>query len=604
MSRQRGERHRGAPGEQVQRATDLTGTLVLKHDRCFLLSDAYGDVRRDQRGLGLYLGDTRVLSRYELRLDGQRPVVLRTSGSASWRGTIQMTNPDLARNPMENGDAAAVLSRQSLGIVRDRIIADAFEERIRVQNYTLHPERCVLTLTLDADFADIFEVRGAVRDARGERQPTDITPGLIGFGYTGLDGRFRRTWVRSSAEGQARPVPVSDDPDGSGHGVLLAFGLLIAAGWRADRWTSGSRPRCSTPRCRRARSSGRPPARVPTDDPEAAHRAWHATSTNVTSPHAAADRAFHRGMADLRLLVDPGPLPGERYIAAGIPWYDTLFGRDSIITALQMLPIRPRIARDTLTVLARLQATERMTSGATPSRARSCTSCGRARWPRWARSRTRPTTARSMRRRCGWCCWASTSAGPATWSSLTGYGPRPLPRCAGSTGPRMPVDSWPTSVDRTAACATRAGRTRPTPSAGRTAAWRRAPSPWSRCRGTCTRAGWPWPALPADAAMIALAEREEAAATAIQRRFEDRFWLEDAGTYAVALDGDGLPVDAVTSNPGHALWSGICSPGAGSPGGRVAAQPGAVQRLGHPDPVQPDGRLQPHQLSHRQHLAA
>ena len=64
-------------------------------------------------------------------------------------------------------------------------------------------------------------------------------------------------------------------------------------------------------------------------------------------------------MTDLRLLVDSGPLPGERYIAAGIPWYDTLFGRDSIVTALQMLPIRPRIARDTLSVLARLQATER-----------------------------------------------------------------------------------------------------------------------------------------------------------------------------------------------------------------------------------------------------
>jgi len=343
--------------EHVQRATDLTGTLVLKHDRCFLLSDAFGDVRRDQRGLGLYLGDTRVLSRYELRLDDQRPVVLRTSGSASWRGTIQMTNPDLARNPMEKGDAAAVLSRQSLGIVRDRIIADAFEERIRIQNYTLHPERCVLTLTLDADFADIFEVRGAERPARGERQPTDITPGLIGFGYTGLDARFRRTWVRSSIVGDARLVPVSDDPDGSGHGVLLAFGLLIPPGGEQALDIRITSEVYDTPRP--PRKGQRPSAGArPNDDPEAAHRAWHATSTNVSSPHAAADRAFHRGLADLRLLVDPGPLPGERYIAAGVPWYDTLFGRDSIITALQMLPIRPRIARDTLTVLARLQATE------------------------------------------------------------------------------------------------------------------------------------------------------------------------------------------------------------------------------------------------------
>ncbi len=225
-----GDPTNGAAHEQIQRATDLTGTLVLKHDRCFLLSDAYGDVRRDQRGLGLYVGDTRVLSRYELRLDGERPLVLRTSGSASWRGTIQMTNPDLARSPMEAGDVATILSRQSLGIVRDRIIADAFEERIRVQNYTLHPERCVLTLTLDADFADIFEVRGVTRAARGERRPSEITPGLIGFGYTGLDGRFRRTWVHSSAVGQAHPLSVSEDASGSGHDVLLQFGLLVPPG--------------------------------------------------------------------------------------------------------------------------------------------------------------------------------------------------------------------------------------------------------------------------------------------------------------------------------------------------------------------------------------
>src|SRR6185436_8429541 len=98
-------------------------------------------------------------------------------------------------------------------------------------------------------------------------------------------------------------------------------------------------------------------ASLASSDPEAAHRAWHGTSTSVTSPHAGAERAFRRSMADLRLLIDPGPGEGERYVAAGIPWYDTLFGRDSIITSLQLLCIRPQIASDTLSVLARLQAT-------------------------------------------------------------------------------------------------------------------------------------------------------------------------------------------------------------------------------------------------------
>ncbi len=313
--------------EHVQRATDLTGTLVLKHDRCFMLSDPYGDIRRDQRGLGLYLGDTRVLSRYELRVDDQRPVVLRTGGSASWRGTIQMTNPDLVRNPIDKGDAAAVLTRQSLGIVRDRIISDAFEERIRVHNYTLHPEQCQLALALDADYADLFEVRGVDRAARGVRQATDISGNLIGFGYIGLDARMRRTWVRTSEAGAARLVPMAADPDASGHGVVLAFELRIPPGGERTldvRITSEVLEASVTPR------KHRPPAvgALPSDDPEAAHRAWHATSTTVTSPHAASERAFRRSMSDLRLLVDSGPLPGERYVAAGIPWYDTLFGRD------------------------------------------------------------------------------------------------------------------------------------------------------------------------------------------------------------------------------------------------------------------------------------
>src|SRR4029079_15738371 len=98
-------------------------------------------------------------------------------------------------------------------------------------------------------------------------------------------------------------------------------------------------------------------ASLASSDPEDAHRAWHGTSTSVTSPHAGAERAFRRSMADLRLLIDPGPGEGERYIAAGIPWYCTRFGRDSIITSLQLLCIRPQIASDTLSVLARLQAT-------------------------------------------------------------------------------------------------------------------------------------------------------------------------------------------------------------------------------------------------------
>ena len=100
--------------------------------------------------------------------------MLRTGAGAGFASTIQLTNPDLLRNPADKVDPDVVLRRQSLGIVRDRVVADVFTETIRIDNYTLHPERCTLTFRLDADFADIFEVRGVVRERRGREEPTVV----------------------------------------------------------------------------------------------------------------------------------------------------------------------------------------------------------------------------------------------------------------------------------------------------------------------------------------------------------------------------------------------------------------------------------------------
>ncbi len=104
----------GHAGAAVPRATDLTGVLVLKHDELFMLNDAFGDVREDNRGLGLYQGDTRMLSLYEMRLNGTRPVVLRTGSAASYRSTIQLTNPDLLHIPEGAPEGELVLRRHQL----------------------------------------------------------------------------------------------------------------------------------------------------------------------------------------------------------------------------------------------------------------------------------------------------------------------------------------------------------------------------------------------------------------------------------------------------------------------------------------------------------
>src|SRR5262245_13966905 len=94
----------------VARATDLSGALVLKHDDLFLLTDARGDIELDHRGLGLYAGDTRFLSLFELRVNGVRPVVLRTGTAVGYHSTLQLTNPDLVERAADM-DASEIVLR-------------------------------------------------------------------------------------------------------------------------------------------------------------------------------------------------------------------------------------------------------------------------------------------------------------------------------------------------------------------------------------------------------------------------------------------------------------------------------------------------------------
>ena len=167
---------RRSGGPPIPRATDLTGVLVLKHDVLFLLSDAFGDLHPTGAAWASTSATRASCSAYELRLNGERPVVLRTGGGAGYGSTIQLTNPDLDAQPdrqgRRRGGAAAPVARASCASAS---LSDGFSETIRIENYTLHPERCCSRCALDADFADIFEVRGVVRERRGERLPDGLS---------------------------------------------------------------------------------------------------------------------------------------------------------------------------------------------------------------------------------------------------------------------------------------------------------------------------------------------------------------------------------------------------------------------------------------------
>ena len=290
-----------------------------------------------------------------MTVDGVRPALLRGDTADNFRGTIQLTNADLRRNPADKMAADKVLAHQSLGITRHRVIDGALRERLVIANFTEHQERLTIELSLGADAADIFEVRGYERERVGTSLPILVEPARVVFGYRGLDRVLRRTQV-AFTRGDVRPAADGTGADGGRPDRPLAPhhrpGGSIELAWTvwADELPDpdGTTPLTVSP--------GGPPA-VKEAVPAAAYRSWREGMAGVASDYEPFDRLIRRSVDDLRLLLDEGPGPDEHYLAAGVPWFTTLFGRDALIAAYEAIAMRPALAVSTLEVLAARQAT-------------------------------------------------------------------------------------------------------------------------------------------------------------------------------------------------------------------------------------------------------
>ena len=558
----------------IVKATDLGNVQVLKQANQYLLTDQFGDVHPDARGLGLYEGDTRRLSCSILRVGGQRPVLLQASAGGNYQGAIQLTNPRIDRNPRDKVRPEEALETQKLGIGRHRTLTgEVLEEQVRITNYAEAAQDVTLDLELAADAADIFEVRGWTRPERGRQLPVALRPDRVTFRYDGLDRTRRATYLLFN-EPATDAGPVDAEVAGSANAgwVRLTWTWRLAPGEARDLtwvvWTSDGEvpevPEASAP----GRSRSQPddvlfpaPPRVAVDAVAASYHAWGRGLAEMRTDNELFNLAINRSAGDLRLLLNDGPGPGERYLAAGVPWFATLFGRDAILASLQALSVRPQLAVETLEVLASLQATED-----DPARdAEPGKILHELRTGEMARDGEIPHRP----------YYGSVDSTPL-WLILLGA-------TFDWTADRALVDRlWPHALralewidrhgDRDGDGFVEYGRR--TTSGLLNQGWKDSHDAIRDRRGTLAKLpvalvevqGYVFDAKRRMAALARsrgeheLAVRLDAEAEALRARFEDAFWLDDVGFYAMALDGAKRPADAIGSNAGHCLWSGIVSP--------------------------------------------
>ena len=508
------------------------GRYALKHDAEFLVADALGDIAGE--GDGLYSNDTRLLSRLSLTVGGATPSLL--SSGVSQDNVFFRAN--LTNRPLpELGDRVG--PEGIIHVERTRFLWDRrLYERLALTNYAEREVPVMLRLDLAADFADIFEVRGYVRTRRGRTLAPEVDDARLTLAYEGLDGVVRACIVAFSQHPD-RLAPDAAEfafrlPRHAQRCLYLEIGGARAASPDAARFRDAAAKARWAMRRKRRRGA------------------------TVQCPRGPFQMWLEKSRADLALLTTE--LPTGPYPFAGIPWFSTPFGRDGIITALQMLWLDATPARGVLAFLAEHQAhrTDAFDDAAPgkimhETRQSELAAVGEVPFRHYyggvdatplfvmlagayARrtgdldfiERLWPSLVAAM----GWI----DGAGDSNGDGFVDYAR------ANSTG--LVNQGWKDSHDSIFHAD---GTMAEPPIAlvevqGYVYAARLAMAWLAKRRGQHDRA------------------REwERQAKALRAAVERRFWLSDFGFYAIALDGTGRPCRVRASNPGHLLYSGLPS---------------------------------------------
>jgi glycogen debranching enzyme len=508
----------------------------LKYGDTFIVVDSHGDIGATGGGPdGLFHSDTRFLSRLELLINGQQPLLLGSNvRDDNTLLAIDLTNPDIF------ADQHIVLWKDTLHIVRTIFLwRGTAYQRLKISNHGDRLVKLQLSILFDNDFADLFEVRGLRRNRRGTMARRLGGRDRVSLNYLGLDGQPRRTTLTFDPA----PARLADSE--------ACYEFDLAPGEATPIFLSVA---CDQPPDQKPVTFSR--------GLRAAHRELHRASrgmTTVESSNQHFNEILCRSAADLCMLATD--TPEGRYPYAGIPWYSTTFGRDGLITALQMLWCSPEIARGVLRRLAAYQAkADDPLADAQPGK---------------ILHEMRGGEMAALREVPFGLYYGSVDATPLFVLLACLYAER--------TGDeKTMIELWPAvqaaldwidgpgDPDRDGFVEYR----RATADGLANQGWKDSHDAIFHADGTPAE-GW-----------IALAEvqgyvfaAKQAAARCAERmgrleharklekearrlasRFDEAFWCAEIGTYALALDGDKKPCRVRTSNAGQVLFSGIARP--------------------------------------------
>lgn len=319
---------------------DIADALVIKNEGLFFLCNPDGTVPGGEgHGVGLYYHDTRFLSTYILRLEGQQPDALFASGSEGFMGHIELSNPMLNRDPQKTID------RNQMGITWQRVVNAhrlALEDVLTFKNYSMEPMEFNFSLEFDADFKDIFLIRGmASPQGMGRADAPRWSDDILCFGYKGADKIDRSLFVHFSKTPAKKKQTcvhfnIKLPPQEKKEFLVFLHLAETPAGQDTtqEMQTTGS-------------------LRQAQEYQKTSQQQWAGGFLDVRCSSPLIQSIINRAIADLRMLRTV--LREKTFFAAGVPWFVTLFGRDSLITSMQVLPYQPDIARDTLRLVASYQ---------------------------------------------------------------------------------------------------------------------------------------------------------------------------------------------------------------------------------------------------------